>query len=545
MHVLELSEDLLLGIFSLLAPFHRDAWLASAPGFMEPAILRSQYSQTRDWPGDAAKEREGAYPLKKRPNALAFTQVCQLWRRAALADPRLWSFVDFWRPPVALEMLDRVGSSPVDIRWEETAPSHALEHVRRRLPSVRMLHVEGSLVHGPLLDFLSGGSTSSPDCLEALRIRVTARDSDPKSMLPLQQFLLRGSGSGALNLTRLELDLHLHRTAVHYDAFLSVLRASPSLVHLSLRHVFSKQDMPISGDHDHNVIRLCHLRKLVLSEMPQIFPAVFLLLDMPSISSVTLAHLMDHTILDTDQWDEMDESLSAQEELKSSSTVLEHMSVECRALSFRETCYEIVEEGVTFHTWATTPGRLSSESNALEVLDTHPEWDHLSLNLDEAIQLVLRSLAVTSVTYLEVHDMGVNMFEANPVTSSPPSVTDWVDILRAMPLLACILVTEYPARSLLRALTDDAEGMLGVTLHTLIMKHAFRRPYHSTPTSVILETALRARERVGHAIPLVKLQDGVYGYPADALAFETAAARWDLCTRVVRIDDEELFPPKT
>jgi hypothetical protein len=515
MHILELSEDAVLSIFQLLTPFHRDAWLASAPAFIEPAQVRTFN----------ADERKDAYPLRGAHD-LAFTQVCRPWRRAALADPRLWVFADFRRPPVALEMLRRVGDVPADVRWDEAAPSstQTLENVGRRLSTVRMLHVEGSLIHGPLLDFLSGGSTPCPDSIEALRIRITdiAYEPDNIMMLPLHSFLLRGPGP--LNLTRLE--LHLWTTAIHHDALFSVLDASPGLVHLSLRSVFWYEPMPVVWSQRHGVTRLSHLHSLVFAETPHIFLAVLPLLELPSICSLTLTHLMHDAHPET-SWPE--------EQLKSVNTVYEHLSVECRALSFRETCYDTVDERLTCYTWATNRGQLLSGSNVLEVLDVHPDWDLYALALDEGIQLVLHNLSVANVTHLEVCGMH------NPIKSSPPSPTEWVKVLKAMPFLTSILVTEYPARAMLEALTDDLEGVLGASLHTLIIKDAFLRPYHSTPTSVILEMALRARERTGHAIPLVKLQRCAW----DVLAFETAASRGELRTRVIRIDDEELhFPPK-
>jgi hypothetical protein len=528
MHVLELSDDVILSVFQLLTPFHRDAWLASAPTFMEPDPVRTFN----------VDERKDAYPLRG-PRDLAFTQVCRSWRSAALADARLWSFVDFRRPPVVLEMLRRVGDAPVDIRWDEAAPSstQTLGHIGRHLSTVRMLYIEGPLDYSPLLDFLFGGSTPSPDGLKALRMRITDYADEPENIFPLHSFLLRGPGP--LNLTRLE--LHFLSTTVQYDALFSVLDASPGLVHLSVRSALSNQPIPTSWIRNHGVIRLRHLRHLVFAEMPPVFLAVFPLLELPSICSVTSTHLSDDSDLNVEDRLVMEDSSPAEEELRSTSTMFKHLSVECRALSFRETCYETMDEGLTFYAWATNHGHHSSESSVLEVLDAHPEWDYLPLNLDEGIQLVLHNLSVANVTYLEVCGMNINMLAANLVTSHPPSVTDWVDILRAMPLLGCILVTEYPARTLLEALTNDFEGILGATLHTLIMKHAFRQPYRSSPTSAILETALRARERMGHAIPLVKL----HRCAVDVLAFEAAASRWELCTRVIRIDDEKLhFPPK-
>ena len=75
---------------------------------LPPEVLLSVFKRCTDW------NQFSHYKL-------AISQVCTSWRRLALADPTLWTRIDFLRPQLASLMMERAQQAPLSILISHSA----------------------------------------------------------------------------------------------------------------------------------------------------------------------------------------------------------------------------------------------------------------------------------------------------------------------------------------------------------------------------------------------------------------------------------------
>ncbi|GLB35605.1 hypothetical protein LshimejAT787_0211700 [Lyophyllum shimeji] len=249
-----------------------------------------------------------SYAENERGNRLAFSQVCRQWRSIALDYHRLWRTIDVTQPELAREFLVRSGTGPLHITSSSDAPqirlrgedlkSHASRitsfdiSFRSHLGLVTLFDNLGSNLTA--LTSMSLKHVRSPDT-EHVHIDVSIPANVRK--LELHGVAIPWSRACIGNLTNLSL-LGTGRLSPSISQLHTILRSSPHLQYLSLRHIQpSYLNLPALGASQTihpqvDRVNLPCLDELILSSTGR---AVYEILSIAGLPSTCRIHITSFT----------------------------------------------------------------------------------------------------------------------------------------------------------------------------------------------------------------------------------------------------------
>lgn len=234
---------------------------------------------------------------------LAFSQVCTRWRRLALEDPTLWTYLDFGSEHLARLMYARAEPLPVhaqpDLRAGDLLPKFLPDPAR--IISFQLTHEDdeverqvGKYLVGefPSLETLSLTSWGSPCTLKA-----GAFTAPHVHAVSLYDWVVDDlSVPWMRNLTSLTLEYSypgprigigsVSRPAFTAASIVKMLSASPMLRSLTLRALTHPRDMPDEDPKGIQQVNLAHLKSFSLVEEGPVIIRLLPFLALPATRDV-------------------------------------------------------------------------------------------------------------------------------------------------------------------------------------------------------------------------------------------------------------------